>query len=292
MRCAGLSALRTERDSHPVHFCSILRSSGADSRWENGTEAQAVLEWKYPQLSVFSTSPLPLPDDLTADAIPEIITLAQDTLNNRPANFSNPALPHRPSSSASGSAAASATPVVFSFLGDNQRRQAQGGTPTSAPVANGATTSTPTTSNTLNVPLVTAPALPSGQPLLEDGAAGDPPSLGIAVLIADKATGGGRLVKNVGFTSAAQSQVDYLLYGVPRVSLSVFQCGAPVSQPASAMAVRKERQFLAWCLTAKPPSLTSPHFPCPHSVLPPLLRLASASNKHACSIYFQRMHRD
>ncbi|KLT38936.1 Six-hairpin glycosidase [Cutaneotrichosporon oleaginosum] len=131
--------------------------------WENGTIGQTLLEWKYPQLSVFAaTAPLPLPD-LTPDQVPDIVRLASDTLANRPRNFSNPALP---AASSSGEAP--------------QRRQE---TPTS--------------------------------PLLEDGAAGDPPSVGVAVLVADKAMGGAQ-VNGVSFMQAAQSQLDYLLYGVPR----------------------------------------------------------------------------
>ncbi|CAK9787402.1 unnamed protein product [Cutaneotrichosporon oleaginosum] len=164
--------------------------------WENGTIGQTLLEWKYPQLSVFAaTAPLPLPD-LTPDQVPDIVRLASDTLANRPRNFSNPALP---AASSSGEAP--------------QRRQE---TPTSVPAPAGTGTAPAATSSAaLNVPLAANPQLPRGQPLLEDGAAGDPPSVGVAVLVADKAMGGAQ-VNGVSFMQAAQSQLDYLLYGVPR----------------------------------------------------------------------------
>ena len=45
-----------------------------------------MIEREYPTLSVFSSvNPFPLPDPLASDSIPRIITLAQATLENRPA---------------------------------------------------------------------------------------------------------------------------------------------------------------------------------------------------------------
>lgn len=148
----------------------------------------AILDWKYPNISVFSAkgAPFPLPD-LTQDAIPEIVEIAQITLQNRPvANTTNP------------TSSSSAVP-----------RKRQQATSSSAPAAS-------SSAPALNIPAQSNPGLPAGSPLLQDGAAGDPPSLGIAVTLAGKATNNAA-VKSVSYDDAAQSQVDYLLYHVPRV---------------------------------------------------------------------------
>ncbi|GMK56851.1 hypothetical protein CspeluHIS016_0306910 [Cutaneotrichosporon spelunceum] len=167
--------------------------------WENGTLGETWLEWKYPHLSVFaSTAPLPLPD-ITSDQVPEIMRLAEDLMANRPTNFTNPALPYN----------TSATPTDTAGNNSEFRRRQ---TPTSAPVPAGSASAPPTV---LNVPLITNPQLPRGQPLLEDGAAGDPPSMGVTVLVAEKANPGAQ-IKGVSYMQAAQSQVNYLLYGVPQ----------------------------------------------------------------------------
>lgn len=207
----------------------------ANSRWENGSLGQTLLEWKYPDLSVFAaTAPLPLPP-LTGDQIPDIVSMARDTLGNRPRNFINPALPHNSSSSAA--------PTATGGGGEMQRRQ---GTPTSAPVPSG--TGSPAASSSsqaLNVPILANAALPRGQPLLDDGAAGDPPSVGVTVLVADKASGETQ-VNGVTFMQAAQSQVDYLLYGVPRVSRCAcwsIRCAWRVSDARGA--------HVGWCFCAK-----------------------------------------
>lgn len=153
-----------------------------------------------------ATAPLPLPD-LTADQIPEIVQLASDTLANRPRNFSNPALPAPSASDAPGEGEGEG---VEGF------RRRQEATPTSVPAPAGTSQAT-SSSAALRVPLAANSQLPRGQPLLEDGAAGDPPSVGVTVLVADKASGDAQ-VNGVSFMQAAQSQLDYLLYGVPRVS--------------------------------------------------------------------------
>ena len=57
----------------------------------------------------------------------------------------------------------------------------------------------------------------NGSMLLSDGAAGDPASLGVAVLIANY-TSGNAQVKGVGYGDAATSELNYLLYDAPRVS--------------------------------------------------------------------------
>jgi hypothetical protein len=53
--------------------------------------------------------------------------------------------------------------------------------------------------------------------LLQDDAAGDPASLGIAVLLANLTTGDAQ-VNGVGYGEAATQELSYLLYDVPRVS--------------------------------------------------------------------------
>lgn len=66
-----------------------------------------------------------------------------------------------------------------------------------------------------------------GATLLEDGAAGDPPSLGVAVLLANASTNN-QQVNGIGYGDAAREQLNYLLYDVPRVSGSPFDltvCG-------------------------------------------------------------------
>lgn len=148
----------------------------------------AIVDWKHPELSVFSTkaSPFPLPD--LAGKIPEILELAQITLQNRP-------VPNN-----------TVTPSAV------QRRQ-----DTPAP-----TSSTPSTASSaaavnanLNIPAQSIPSLPQGAPLLADLAAGDPPSLGIAIILASKAAGSEQ-IKNINYNDAAQSQVNFNLYHVPR----------------------------------------------------------------------------
>jgi hypothetical protein len=62
-----------------------------------------------------------------------------------------------------------------------------------------------------------------GRSLLDDAAAGDPPSLGVAVLMANASTNNGQ-VNGEGYGDAATQQLRYLLYDVPRVSAAVFGC--------------------------------------------------------------------
>ena len=58
-----------------------------------------------------------------------------------------------------------------------------------------------------------------GVGLLEDGAAADPASLGVAVLLANASTQGA-VVNGISYGQAARAQTEYLLRGVPRVSTS------------------------------------------------------------------------
>ncbi|WVW86366.1 hypothetical protein I302_108410 [Kwoniella bestiolae CBS 10118] len=122
--------------------------------WENGTKSIAILESKYPELTVYSSnSPFQKLDGLKSGQISEIIDIAQTTLQNRPNS--------------------NATSSSNGTLG--------------------------------------------GSSLLQDGAAGDPPSLGIAVLLAN-ATTNNEQVKGIGYGDAATSQLNHLLYNVPRTS--------------------------------------------------------------------------
>lgn len=59
-----------------------------------------------------------------------------------------------------------------------------------------------------------------GKTLLEDEAAGDPPSLGVAVLLANASTNNGE-VDGARYGDAAEEQLRYLLYDVPRVSVEL-----------------------------------------------------------------------
>lgn len=118
--------------------------------WENGTKAEAILEYTYPSLSVFSpTDPLPLSSSLSPSSFQSVYDIATTTLNNRPS------------------------------------------TNTSA-------------------------AAMGGSSLLADGAAGDPASLGVAVLLAG-ASDTSTQINGVSFNTAATSELTYLLYDVPKV---------------------------------------------------------------------------
>lgn len=59
--------------------------------WENGTKAQALIEFNYPDYSPYSTTfGNPLKDDRLANAVPdEIIAIARTTLENRPSSSSS-----------------------------------------------------------------------------------------------------------------------------------------------------------------------------------------------------------
>ncbi|WRT70037.1 uncharacterized protein IL334_007031 [Kwoniella shivajii] len=119
--------------------------------WENGTKSIAIIESKYPDLSVFtSNTPFSVLNGLQSGQISEIIGIAETTMNNRPAS--------------------------------NNSASARG-----------------------------------GGTLLTDGAAGDPASLGIAILLANASTNN-QQVKGVGYGDAATAELDYLLYDVPRTS--------------------------------------------------------------------------
>ena len=62
---------------------------------------------------------------------------------------------------------------------------------------------------------------PSSYPaatLLEDGAAGDPASLGLAILLANFTVGNAPSFSGTGYGTAADQEVQYLLTSAPRVS--------------------------------------------------------------------------
>lgn len=58
--------------------------------------------------------------------------------------------------------------------------------------------------------------------MLEDGAAADPASLGIAVMLANHSTGNAE-VNGLRYGDAVEQELNYLLYDVPRVSLGLEQ---------------------------------------------------------------------
>ncbi|WVQ75720.1 hypothetical protein IAR50_005350 [Cryptococcus sp. DSM 104548] len=131
--------------------------------WENGTKAQAILESTYPSLSIFSPlSPLPLPSSLASSDVSEILSIAQVTLQQRPAT--------------------------------NTSVEARG-----------------------------------GSTLLQDDAAGDPASLGVAVLLANASSGDAQ-VDGVGYGEAAEAELNYLLYDVPRTSAGAISHRADQTQ--------------------------------------------------------------
>ena len=134
---------------------SVMQKISRQS-WENGTEAEAILEYQYPQYSVFSNSnpynaltPPPTLGDISL-----VFDIAQFTMDNRPPTNSSAA--------------------------------AQG-----------------------------------GSSLLQDDAAGDPASLGVSILLVNRSTSNAQ-VSGVGFGDAATSELEYLLYDVPRVSRPPF----------------------------------------------------------------------
>ncbi|ORX39444.1 Six-hairpin glycosidase-like protein [Kockovaella imperatae] len=119
--------------------------------WENGTRAEALLEYNYPSLSpISSSSPFPLPQNLNTDQFSQVYDLAHMTMQNRNSSTS-----------------------------------------TDSPF--------------------------QGATLLPDGAAGDPASLGISVLLANVSTHNEQ-VNGIGYGDAAREELDYLLYDVPRTS--------------------------------------------------------------------------
>ncbi|RSH86461.1 uncharacterized protein EHS24_004717 [Apiotrichum porosum] len=172
--------------------------------WENGTRAQATLEWKNASLSVFSpTTPLPLPDGLQSSSIPEIIELAESTLANRP-NASDYKVN---ATSTTTTAALEDTATATDGSSDGEQ------TASATTTANATATSTPW----VNVPAMNNTQLPVGWPLLKDDAAGDPASLGVAVLLAN-ATTGDATYNGETYGAAAEAQLNFLLYDVPRTA--------------------------------------------------------------------------
>ncbi|KAJ9103744.1 hypothetical protein QFC21_002204 [Naganishia friedmannii] len=117
--------------------------------WENGTKAQALIEYSYPDYSPFSAT---FQYPIKGTVPDEIIAIARTTMQNRPASQS-----------------------------DNGSGLGPG-------------------------------------PLLEDESAGDPASLGIAVLLASSSSNANvstERVKDVGYSEAAKSQMDFLTEVVP-----------------------------------------------------------------------------
>lgn len=58
--------------------------------WENGTRAQALLEYEYPEFSVYPTQgSITLPAEAATSIPPELITIAENALANRPTSYAN-----------------------------------------------------------------------------------------------------------------------------------------------------------------------------------------------------------
>ncbi|KAL1410843.1 hypothetical protein Q8F55_001786 [Vanrija albida] len=179
--------------------------------WENGTRSQAILEYKYPSLSVFSPNTPPFPVGDTSN-ISDIVDIARWVLLQRPKpltqaeevawllNQTHGGVPPSPSPAA-------AAPEDQ----NNQRRRVkrQDEAPTSVASAQ------PSATAPVSVPFLNNTQLPLGSPLLPDGAAGDPASLGIAVMLANMSTNNA-VVNNSAYGDAATSELDYQLYHVPR----------------------------------------------------------------------------
>jgi hypothetical protein len=68
-----------------------------------------------------------------------------------------------------------------------------------------------------NRPATDTTARGQGSTLLPDGAAADPASLGVAILLANASTNNAE-VNGIGYGDAATDEINYLLDNVPRVS--------------------------------------------------------------------------
>lgn len=157
---------------------------------------------------MFSPTPLfPLPSNFSSDSIPNVFALAEVTLNNRP----NPSLYVVNATAATATTASTPDTTVTDDNGD---------VVTSTTSANASATSAPTW---INIPAVNNTGLPKGSPLLVDDAAGDPASLGVAVLMAQAASNNA-VVNGSTYGDAATAQLNFLLYDVPRVSTTCVVC--------------------------------------------------------------------
>lgn len=185
--------------------------------WENGTRSQAILEWKYPQLSVFGSTPFPVGN---TSNISDIVDIAHWVLLQRPQPLNQSQEVAWLLNATHGGLPPSPSPVLPAQQGDSSGQARRGlakrqdETPTSSASAQpSATSSTP-----IIVPFLNNTQLPLGAPLLPDGAAGDPASLGIAVMLANMSTNNA-VVNNSAYGDAATSELNYQLYHVPRVSM-------------------------------------------------------------------------
>ncbi|EJT45607.1 hypothetical protein A1Q1_05944 [Trichosporon asahii var. asahii CBS 2479] len=197
-----------------------LMGSMTKHTWENGSQSEAVVEWKHPQYSVYHQGALPIPDGITKDDVPEIVQIANWALAQTPKPYTQ-----QKDAAARAAQSQAATSTQENQEGDNQqqKRQAQTSSGSAAQTSAPSTTHssaahpspTPKWPSYQTVPAKNNTQLPDGTPIVDDAAAGDPAALGMSVVLAGKATGDAT-VNNTKYSDAAQRQVDYLLYHVPR----------------------------------------------------------------------------
>lgn len=161
---------------------------------------------------------MPIPD-VTKDDIPEIVQIANWALVKTPKTYT------QQKDAAARAAQSQTNSNVGGQGGNGQKKRQESGTQSGA----AAQSSSPSTTNAANpakssqvkwptwetVPAKNNTQLPDGTPIVDDAAAGDPAALGMAVVLAGKATGDA-VVNNTKYSDAAQRQIDYLLYHVPR----------------------------------------------------------------------------
>jgi len=140
--------------------------------------------------------------------------IANDAMDQRPA-------PKNTTQATTTTTAAPTETTTDGGDGNAQRRRKRQAATSSLPATTGSHTTTSSSSKATETcattPAQKNPQLPPGSPLVPAaGAAGDPPSLGIPVLLANKATNGGTRNHST-YGDAAASQLNFLLYHVPRV---------------------------------------------------------------------------
>lgn len=176
---------------------------------------------------------MPIPD-VTKDDIPEIVQIANWALAQTPKPYTQQkdaaaqAAQHQAAETSEGEQNQEGEQGQEDQEGDSQQQKRQEQTGTQSGSA--AQTSSPSATHSANAAHSSAPPkwpsyqtvpaknntqLPDGTPIVDDAAAGDPAALGMSVVLAGKATGDAT-VNNTKYSDAAQRQVDYLLYHVPR----------------------------------------------------------------------------
>jgi hypothetical protein len=133
--------------------------------------------------------------------------------------IANDAMDNRPAPTTTTAARTSATPSSEATEAPLRAKRQAASSAISAHSSRTSSHAASATGHCANTPYKLNPQLPNGSPLVPaDGAAGDPPSLGVAVLMADKATNGGTRNHST-YGEAAQSQLNFTLYHVPQVRI-------------------------------------------------------------------------